>query len=114
MDENKLRAAGIDYDAALARFVGKRSIYEKYLVKFLEDEHVRDALTAFEQKNYEEMLEQTHALKGLAGTMGMLPLQEVCADIVKDLRSGTLNELEEKMLRLERIQEELREAIQRA
>lgn len=114
MDENKLRAAGIDYDAALARFVGKRSIYEKYLVKFLEDVHVRDARTAFEQKNYEEMLEQTHALKGLAGTMGMLPLQEVCADIVRDLRSGTLDALEEKMMRLERVQEELREAIRTA
>ena len=33
MDENALRAAGIDYDAALARFMGKQAIYEKYLRK---------------------------------------------------------------------------------
>ena len=29
MDENALRAAGIDYEAALARFMGKQAIYEK-------------------------------------------------------------------------------------
>lgn len=114
MDESKLRAAGIDYDAALARFVGKRSIYEKYLIKFLEDGHVQDALAAYEQKNYEEVLEQTHALKGLAGTMGLLPLQEMSADIVKDLRNGTLDALEEKIRCLASVQEEIREAIRNA
>ena len=39
MDENALRAAGIDYDAALARFMGKQAIYEKYLRKLPEDAH---------------------------------------------------------------------------
>lgn len=40
MDENALRAAGIDYDAALARFMGKQAIYEKYLRKLPEDAHM--------------------------------------------------------------------------
>ena len=50
MDERKLRDAGIDYDAALARFVGKREIYEKYLTKFLEDTHDRRS-TAIQMRN---------------------------------------------------------------
>ena len=114
MDERKLRDAGIDYDAALARFVGKREIYEKYLTKFLEDTHVQDALAALEQKNYGEVLEQTHALKGLAGTLGMTELFEVSADIVRDLRNEVLDGLEDKMYALKEVQERLCDVIRTA
>ena len=51
MDENALRAAGIDYDAALARFMGKQAIYEKYLRKLPEDAHMDAAWTALEQQD---------------------------------------------------------------
>ena len=57
MDENALRAAGIDYDAALARFMGKQAIYEKYLRKLPEDAHMDAAWTAFEQQDDAELLE---------------------------------------------------------
>lgn len=71
MDENALRAAGIDYDAALARFMGKQAIYEKYLRKLPEDAHMDAAWTAFEQQDDAELLEQVHAIKGLTGTLGI-------------------------------------------
>lgn len=100
MDENMLRSAGIDYDGALARFVGKREIYEKYLVKFLSDEHADDAARAYADRNFHEMLEQTHALKGVAGTLGMTGLFEISAEIVKALRNDEFNDLDEKVARL--------------
>lgn len=114
MNESTLRQAGIDYDAALARFVGKRSIYEKYLVKFLEDTHAMDAVKAFEQQDYAELLEQTHALKGVAGTLGMTSLFEVSADIVNDLRSEKHGELSEKITRMLEEQERLSQVIKSA
>ena len=114
MDERKLRDAGIDYDAALARFVGKREIYEKYLTKFLEDTHVQDALTALEQRDYGEVLEQTHALKGLAGTLGMTELFEVSADIVRDLRNEVSDGLEDKIYAMKEVQERLYDVIRTA
>ncbi len=58
MDENALRAAGIDYDAALARFMGKQAIYEKYLRKLPEDAHMDAAWAALEQQDEAELLEQ--------------------------------------------------------
>lgn len=100
MNERILRSAGIDYDGALARFVGKCAIYEKYLAKFLEDEHAKDAAAAFEKGDYSEMLEQTHALKGVAGTLGMTALYEVSSDIVKDLRENKKENLQEKLTKL--------------
>lgn len=114
MDERKLRQAGIDYDAALARFVGKYTILEKYLNKFLDDTHLEEARLAYERQDYEEMLEQTHALKGLAGTLGMTELFEVSADIVDDLRGGRTEDLEKKMSCLEKVQEKLCDVIRSA
>lgn len=114
MNESTLRQAGIDYDAALARFVGKRAIYEKYLVKFLEDRHAMEAVKAFEQQDYAELLEQTHALKGVAGTLGMTHLFEVSADIVNDLRSQKHGELSVKMTRMLEEQERLSQVIKSA
>lgn len=79
MDENALRAAGIDYDAALARFMGKQAIYEKYLRKLPEDAHMEAAWTALEQQDDAELLEQVHAIKGLTGTLGITGLFEQSA-----------------------------------
>lgn len=111
MDEITLRQAGIDYDTALARFVGKRAIYEKYLLKFLEDTHTQDAMKAYEQQNFEELLEQTHALKGVAGTLGMTDLYDVAAEIVQDLRCDNREGLGEKMARMLVEQKRLSEII---
>lgn len=114
MDETTLRQAGIDYDAALARFVGKKAIYEKYLMKFLEDTHAQDALRAYEQEDYDELFEQTHALKGVAGTLGMTALYDAAAEIVHDLRSGNQEELSEKMARMIAEQKRIGEIIAEA
>ena len=114
MNESVLRQAGIDYDAAVARFVGKQAIYEKYLTKFLDDTHATDAAVAYEAKDYEEMLEQTHALKGVAGTLGMTDLYEVSAQIVNDLRSDKYDALGEKLTQMIEEQNRIREVIANA
>lgn len=97
MDEGRLKAAGIDYDMALERFVGNRMLYEKFLKKFIEDEHAADAKKAYEEKNYKEMQEQVHALKGVAGTLGMDALYKASAELVNLLRSGNYEGIEEKV-----------------
>lgn len=107
MDEVTLRQAGIDYDAALARFVGKKTIYEKYLMKFLEDTHAQDALKAYEQQDYDELFEHTHALKGAAGTLGLTGLYDAASEIVNDLRRDEREGLSEKMAHMMAEQERI-------
>ena len=104
MDENALRAAGIDYDAALARFMGKQAIYEKYLRK----------LPALEQQDDAELLEQVHAIKGLTGTLGITGLFEQSAAIVALLRAGTREGLQEKMTSLKQEWDRVCETIRQA
>ena len=105
MDENALRAAGIDYDAALARFMGKQAIYEKYLRKLPEDAHMNAAGKA---------LEQVHAIKGLTGTLGITGLFEQSAAIVALLRAGTREGLQEKMTSLKQEWDRVCETIRQA
>ena len=114
MDENALRAAGIDYDAALARFMGKQAIYEKYLGKLPEDAHMDAAWAALEQQDEAELLEQVHAIKGLTGTLGITGLFEQSAAIVALLRAGTREELQEKMTSLKQEWDRVCETIRQA
>ena len=114
MDENALRAAGIDYDAALARFMGKQAIYEKYLRKLPEDAHMDAAWTAFEQQDDAELLEQVHAIKGMTGTLGITGLFEQSTAIVALLRAGTREGLQEKMTSLKQEWDRVCETIRQA
>ena len=111
MNEERLRAAGIDYDGALMRFVQKREIYEKYLRKFLDDTHEAEALQAYRAQKLDEMQERVHALKGVSGTLGLLPLYNITAEIVQDLRTGNTQDLERKVARMQEENQKIREAI---
>lgn len=97
MDEMKLKSAGVDYDMALERFVGNRMLYEKFLKKYIEDAHVADAKAAYKESDYHEMLAQVHALKGVAGTLGMDGLYQISAGIVEALRKSEYGNLTQQM-----------------
>lgn len=114
MKEQALREVGIDYDAGLRRFVGKRELYEKYLGQFVEDTHAGDAKKALEAQNYPEVLEQVHALKGLAGTLGFSSLYDISAEMVRNLRADHMDSLEEQMKQLLGERDRLIAAIQQA
>lgn len=88
MDKNKMLAASIDYEKGLKQFAGKEAIYVKYLNKFGEDIHYEQAVKAMENKDYDEVLKALHALKGIAGTLGMMKLFDVCTNIVNAIREN--------------------------
>ena len=114
MQKDKLLAGGINYDAAVERFAGQAAIYEKYLARFLEDPHVDDAKAALAREDYGEVLEQAHALKGLAGTLGMESLQSASAELVNDLREDVREGTAEKLERLSQEQMRMRQIIRDA
>ena len=40
MDKEKLKAYGVDYENAVKRFAGNEALYEKFLKKLTEDDHL--------------------------------------------------------------------------
>ena len=61
-----LDAAGADVDGALNRFMGKVSLYKKFMKKFLEDRSYPDMLESLAGHDPEEAFRQAHTLKGVA------------------------------------------------
>lgn len=100
MNLEYLLAAGVDCDGALQRFVGNETLFSKYLGKFLDDEHVDAAVKAFEDRNYDEVLAQVHALKGLSGTLGLSGVYEESQIIVNKVRNNDYEELDVHMKQL--------------
>lgn len=103
MDLEKLEQNGINCTDGLQRFVGRQNLYEKYLIQFLSDSHLSDALTAWQKQDNQELLEQVHALKGLAGTLGLTAVYEESKLIVQMLRDGKVETLDEHMELLKQI-----------
>lgn len=110
MDEQKLKAAGIDYKGAIERFADNQVLYEKYLLRFETDTHCKDAMAALEEQNYDEVLAQVHALKGMVGTLGMMKCYQVCQDVVDALRAkkydaiaGLMEKVQEEQVRIQQI-----------
>ena len=81
-----LISQGVDYNTALERFMGKDDLYERFLVKFLDDENFSKLGEAFKC---------AHTLKGLSGNLGFDNLLEEDVRIVEILRSGSLDGVEE-------------------
>ncbi len=90
MDNEQIRriliAAGIDYDSALRRMMGKESLYYRFLKKFLEDESYSLLQEALREKRWEDAFCAAHTLKGLTGNLGLTQLYEAIGVLVEKLR----------------------------
>ncbi|MDD2972318.1 MAG: Hpt domain-containing protein [Lachnospiraceae bacterium] len=93
MDKAKMKEAHIDYEVGVKRFAGKEALYEKYLLKFLDDTHFQQASDAMEKEDYEEILKAVHALKGVSGTLAIQDLYEDCSRVVADIREDRIEEV---------------------
>lgn len=93
MDRMKLQEADIDYDAGLRHFAGKEILYHRFLKEFPQDEHFLQAKEACEKNDTDGILAGVHALKGIAGTLGMTNLFDDCQELVKYIRSGQTTEI---------------------
>ena len=107
MDLQKLKAAGIDCDGALQRFMGSEELYARFLGRFLEDTHVQGAVLAMEKRDYKELQQQVHALKGFTGTLGLDTIYQQACEIVIRLRNDETDGIEQYVTELDEEKEKL-------
>ncbi|MEO5346471.1 MAG: PAS domain S-box protein [Magnetococcus sp. YQC-9] len=89
---------GIERDVAIARLGGNKGLYVKLLFRFLEghkqgEQALRAALKADDRVLAGRLM---HTLKGVAGSVGAVALQEICLNLESDLLAGA--ELTEKRI----------------
>lgn len=86
LNKEKLEQAGIHYQLGIQRFAGQENIYEKYLFRFLENTQYEDACEAFKAGDFDKLMKEVHALKGMAGMLGMESLFECMTEIIATIR----------------------------
>lgn len=86
-----------DLQGALRRFSDDETLYENCLTMFLGDATMDELNRAVKEQSWDEAFTAAHALKGLAGNMGFVPLMHSTGQLVVLIRGGRIKEISECM-----------------
>lgn len=100
-----------DIDGSLHRFVGNEDIYISYVKKFPSEPTMAMFMEAMEKKDWETAFATAHALKGLSGNLGFVPLYHAVGEMVLLLRASKYDEAEQAYDKIKQCYEELVNAI---
>ncbi|MDD3336213.1 MAG: Hpt domain-containing protein [Eubacteriales bacterium] len=82
-----------DIDGALRRMSENVKLYEDCLHFFPEDTTMKQLNAAVTNSAWDEAFTAAHALKGMAGNMGFVPLMHNTGQLVIQLRGGHMKEI---------------------
>jgi HPt (histidine-containing phosphotransfer) domain-containing protein len=96
-----------DYEGALERFVGNDALYQKFLIKFLDDKNFSGLKMSIQQNDISAAFQYAHTLKGVVGNLGLNLLYTTTHPIVELLRQNQIEGTKELMIILERDYEKI-------
>ncbi len=98
MDRMNLMAAlkekGADIDGIMERFLQDEAFYADCFEEFMLDENFEALGKAIALGYYPQAFECAHALKGVAGNLGLLPLYRAVNDMVSAIRASEYDALD--------------------
>lgn len=86
--KERLKAAGINVDGALERFMGNAAMLERYLGRFLEEKSYASLLAAVEADDEAGAAAAVHTLKSVCGSIGCERMQELALAQEAKMRTG--------------------------
>lgn len=88
----------IDRKEVIQRFANNEGLYQKFLIKFRDEDGTFDQLTkAVESDDYKEVEMAAHTLKGISGNLGLKSLMNYSSDLVDNIRNSQKNIQREKV-----------------
>lgn len=93
-----LNDAGINTEEALSRLMGNEALFFKVLEKFSNDTNFSNYMSELEAGNLQDAEQYLHALKGIAGNLGVTKVYELSAEIDAGLKEGALPEKEKNSM----------------
>ena len=114
MDDKQQRSLTVrdtDVQGAIKRFCGNEALYVSCLQMFLEDTTIEDLKRAIEAQSWDEAFTAAHALKGLAGNMGFVPLMHSTGQLVVLIRGGRLQEINDCVMQINSNYRDITDAI---
>ncbi len=95
--KQQLESIGVDLERAIDRFVGNEAMYERFLVRFLQDESYRKLNEYINKGDIHQAFVQAHTLKGVAGNLEFHGLYRVLEPMTEHLRNNDLSTLPEEV-----------------
>lgn len=77
---------GGDYNATMARFMGKGSLYMKIFGMLFRDDNLQILGKALEEGDLDAAFMAAHTLKGVSGNLGLTPFYDAVCRMVEPLR----------------------------
>lgn len=97
MDEKykqELEKNGADVKGSIDRFLGQEEIYAKFLKKTIDSPEFEKLTTCLEQEDYKEAFHCAHTIKGVAGNLGLVPVEDAASVITELLRNKEDSEID--------------------
>ena len=111
--KTELIEAGVDYEGALERFIGRDDLYRKFIFKFLDDKNMEYLEEHLKNEDVEEAFKVAHTIKGVTGNLGFDNLFNVDIPLVEGLRAGSMDGAWERFEDLKKMYDETCEIIKR-
>ena len=83
-----LEASGVQVRSALERFMGNEALFLSFLAKLPGQLRFEEILRALEEEDGEVFYLRVHDLKGMAGNLGLAPIQDSAQAILTEFRSS--------------------------
>lgn len=103
---DELISHGIDYRGGVDRFGGNAAMFEKFIFRYLDDEHYDLLVRAVEAGDAEEGFRVAHTLKGVVGNLSFSTYLATIEPITEALRSGDMETAKELMPNVESVHSE--------
>ncbi|MCI9463465.1 MAG: Hpt domain-containing protein [Lachnospiraceae bacterium] len=108
-----LKALDVDVDGGLKRINGNEKLYTKLLGSFVKSINTYHVETDFDGNDYEDVIEKTHAIKGVSGNLSITPVYESYTKIVDLLRTGKPEEARAILEQILPVQAQIVECIEK-
>jgi hypothetical protein len=92
---DELNLYGADTAGAMERLVHDESLYMTCLTAFVADPAFGALDDAVAKEDYSQAFDQAHALKGVAGNLGLTPLYTALCEIVEPLRASDYADIQD-------------------
>ncbi|MDD3369731.1 MAG: Hpt domain-containing protein [Lachnospiraceae bacterium] len=106
---DKLEDMGAEVEDTVDRLMGDEELYLEYLEKFPENQNILELRKAVDAGDSETAMKEVHSLKGVALNLGLLPLVDVCMDMLLDFSAG---KTEEAMVQIDSVEAAFKEWVE--
>ena len=103
---SQLKAAGVDTDTALERFMGNQGLYLRFLLQLPDILHFDEMQSALSAQDQEAFYHYIHTLKGTTSNLGVSTVGDCAHAILAELRTGGFRNMKKLQELLKEIETE--------